>query len=186
MHRLPLLRLLERYLRAHPDERAMVARIRSLVVRHDDCLLRTCGPGHVTASAWIVSASRDRFLLTHHAKLDRWLQLGGHVDGEPHVHLAALREAREESGMQRFAFFGDGSVPLPLDVDVHGIPAHKDEPEHEHHDVRFLLVAEPDQHIVVSGESKDVRWFSFEELGRVASDESVARLARKARALLRC
>jgi len=188
-HRQPLLRLLEVYALLHGDEAETVARIRDLISQREDCLLRTCAPGHVTASAWIVSHDLSRFLLTHHAKLDRWLQLGGHVDGEPRVHDAALREAREESGMQEFSFFpvpgrDAGEGPMALDLDVHVIPERGEEPEHEHHDIRFLLIAAPAQELVVSSESKDVRWFPFDDLDRVAGDESVARLGRKARTLI--
>ena len=62
-------------------------------------------------------------LLTHHRKLDRWLQLGGHSDGESDPRQVALREAQEESGLARFRFLPEASDPLPLDLDVHPIPA---------------------------------------------------------------
>lgn len=184
MHRRPTLLLLDDYLARHPDESDTVARMRALIEAHDDCLLRSCEPGHVTASAWIASADRSRFLLTHHRKLDRWLQLGGHVDGEPEVDAAALREAREESGMQRFQVAAAGDRPLVIDLDVHVIPAHGDEPEHEHHDIRFLLVAESGQELIVSSESNELRWFDNDALPRIAGDESVARLGRKAISIL--
>lgn len=178
-----LLRMLDEYEARCPGE-GHAARVRGLIEARDDCLLRSCPPGHVTASAWILSADRSRFLLTHHRKLNRWLQLGGHVDGEAALHLAALREAREESGMERFSFLPGGDPPAPIDVDVHVIPARGDEPAHEHHDVRFVLVAERGQEIVVSEESHDVRWFPLDALEEVAGDESVLRLGRKAHALV--
>ncbi len=156
----------------------MAGRIRALVEAHEDCFLRTCMPGHITASCWIVSADHEKSLLTHHRKLGRWLQLGGHADGETDAATVALTEAREESGMTEFTVFGDG---MTLDVDVHDIPARKDEPAHEHHDVRFLLVAGPDQDIVVSEESHDVRWFGWDEIERTVHEESTVRMARRAR-----
>src|SRR5690349_17319980 len=104
MHRWPLLQMLGRYRDAFPDESDVVDRICALVERHADCFDRTCRPGHVTAAAWILSADRRQVLLTHHRKLNRWLQLGGHTDGQWHVEEAALREAREESGMTAFQF----------------------------------------------------------------------------------
>ena len=61
-------------------------------------------------------------LLTHHRKLDRWLQLGGHADGQWHVEEVALREAREESGLARFDIVPIDGVLMPFDVDVHEIP----------------------------------------------------------------
>jgi 8-oxo-dGTP pyrophosphatase MutT (NUDIX family) len=180
VHRRPLLTLLERYASRWPDEALVVQRIEHLVRTRDDCLLRTCWPGHVTASAWILSPDRDSFLLTHHRKLGRWLQLGGHVDGEGRVHLAALREAREESGMQRFTLLSPGLELEPLDVDVHDIPARGSEPAHAHHDVRFLLVADGGEDLVRSDESHDLRWFPLAELDQVAREPSLRRMADKA------
>lgn len=185
MHRRSLLDLLDRYERRHPGERTCVLRIRTLVEGHPDCFERTCRPGHVTASAWIVSHDRSRFLLTHHRKLGRWLQLGGHTDGDGDVPAAALREAREESGLPELAFARNGGGVEALDLDVHRIPAIGDESAHEHHDVRFLLVSGPDERLVMSGESVDLRWFDRAEAGAVATEESLARLARKAEAWLR-
>lgn len=179
-HRRPLLDLLARHARRFPEDAATAARIRALVETHADCFERTCVPGHITASAWIVSADRERCLLTHHRKLGRWLQLGGHADGETDVARVALAEAREESGMAEFELF-----PEPFDVDVHVIPARGAEPEHEHHDVRFLLVAAPGQEIRVGDESHDVRWFGWDELEDVVVDDAgILRLARRARRAL--
>lgn len=183
MHRRHLNELLLRYRQQFPAEHELVARFQAFVAAHTDCLLRTCVPGHVTASAWIVSADGNAALLTHHRKLGRWLQLGGHVDGEPAVERAALREAQEESGMAAFTFVpcADGSL-VPLDLDVHPIPARKQEPEHLHWDVRFLLRAEPGQALVVSDESNDLRWWPLDRLDSATREESVLRLARKAAA----
>jgi 8-oxo-dGTP pyrophosphatase MutT (NUDIX family) len=184
LHRRSVLELLDRYGALHPGETACVARVRELVEGHADCFERTCLPGHLTASAWILSADRRRFLLGHHRKLDRWLQLGGHADGERDLARVALREAREESGMRELAFVAAGPELVPIDLDVHRIPARGEEPPHEHHDVRFLLVAAPGQPLRVSPESRALRWFAMEELERVADDESLLRLGHKARARL--
>jgi 8-oxo-dGTP pyrophosphatase MutT (NUDIX family) len=187
MHREPLLRRLARHREVWPEDAERVARVVELVRAHERCLSRDCLPGHVTASAWIVTPDRQRCLLTHHGKLDRWLQLGGHADGEPHVHEVALREAREESGMQQFELVRHEGEITPLDVDVHWIPPRRDEPGHWHHDVRFLLIADPRQPLVRSEESHDLRWFAAEEVAGVTAEESVLRLARRARTWgLRC
>ncbi len=185
MHRQPLFDLLARYRGCFPGESGVVDRITALVRTHTDCLLRSCPPGHITASAFIVDQNGERFLLTHHRKLNRWLQLGGHVDGESHAAQAALREAREESGMAHFDVVPvQGIAGLPLDVDVHVIPARADEPEHEHHDIRFLLRARPGQDLVLSDESHALLWFRLHELEQIVHEESVLRLGRKARAIL--
>jgi len=183
MHRQPLLALLRRYEAEHPDELACVSRITSLVTASPHCFERSCMPGHITASVWIASADRSRFLLTHHKKLNRWLQLGGHADGDPDVRAVALREAREESGMEEFDFV-PGQAPSLIDVDVHRIPAFGSDPAHNHHDLRFLLIAKPDQCIEVSDESHDVAWFELTRLEELITEPSLLRLARKSRAIL--
>jgi 8-oxo-dGTP pyrophosphatase MutT (NUDIX family) len=190
MHRRPLLDMLACYRQRFPLEADVVDRIVALVESHADCFERTCRPGHITGAAWIISADRRRCLLTHHRKLDRWLQLGGHADGQTQIEEVALREAREESGMADFeVVMIDGSM-LPLDLDVHEIPARYDsqgrliEDAHEHHDVRFLLIARSEQPIHVSDESHEVSWFTTEEVLRLTDEESVLRMLYKAAELL--
>jgi len=178
--RADLLDMLERYLERHPDEVARVADFRRFVAEHPDCFERSCQPGHVTASAWIVSHDRRQFLLTHHRKLGRWLQLGGHADGDSDVQRVALREAREESGMLVFDCRVDATGLGLLDVDVHGIPARAREPSHLHFDFRFLLVAGRGQSLQISDESTDLRWFPRERMEEFAGEESLRRLGRKA------
>lgn len=184
MHRRSLLDLLDHYGARHPDEPGCVANVRHFVEQHPDCFERSCEPGHITASSWIVSHDHRCFLLTHHRKLGRWLQLGGHADGDSDVEQVALREAREESGMEHFACVPDATgLPL-LDLDVHPIPARPGEPAHHHFDVRFLLIAAPDQPLRISHESTDLQWFPQSRVSELASEESLARLARKARVRL--
>jgi 8-oxo-dGTP pyrophosphatase MutT (NUDIX family) len=182
--RAALLALLARYLERHPGEAASVGRVRRLVAEHEDCFERTCVPGHITASAWILSADLRSVLLTHHRKLGRWLQLGGHADGDADTLAVALREAREESGMQDFRVIAEGDPALPLDVDVHAIPARGAEPAHLHHDLRYLLVAAPGQELVVSSESHALRWVERARLRELSVEPSLLRMERKARRLL--
>jgi 8-oxo-dGTP pyrophosphatase MutT (NUDIX family) len=190
MHRRPLLELLDRYRQVFPNEAGVVERICSLVEGHADCFERTCRPGHITGAAWIASADRRRFLLTHHRKLDRWLQLGGHADGQCSVDEVALREAREESGLTAFDFFPIVGVLMPFDVDVHRIPVRYDaegrilEDAHEHYDIRFLLVAHAGQQVSASDESHEVGWFTPDEIRHLTDEESVLRMLRKALELL--
>ncbi|HTW83028.1 MAG TPA: NUDIX hydrolase [Candidatus Sulfotelmatobacter sp.] len=151
-------------------------RLVAFVASHGDAAFaRSLLVGHVTASAWIVDPRRTRTLLTHHRKLGKWLQLGGHVDGESDLRRAARREATEESGLAdlRFALAGI------YDVDVHAIPARGAEPAHEHFDVRFAFEADPAAPLIVSAESKDLAWVPLDALARYGVDESVLRLARK-------
>lgn len=170
-----LLTELRAYEPADARERAMRDRLVAFVAAHPDAFERALPAGHVTASAWIVDPARERALLTHHRKLGKWLQLGGHADGDPDVRAAALREAREESGLASLRFASEGIY----DLDVHPIPARPGEPAHEHFDVRFALVADPREPLVVSAESKELAWVPLAALAEYGADESVLRLARK-------
>ena len=186
MHRRPLLELLNRYQHHYPNEQGVIDKIRRLVESRDNCFERSCQPGHVTGSAWILATDRQRILLTHHRKLYRWLQLGGHADGQIHVDQVALREAQEESGLQQFRFVLQNQSLLPLDVDVHTIPERRDlsgkliEGAHEHHDIRFLLIAESDDPLQVSDESHALRWFTPSEVEALTREESLLRMLYKA------
>ena len=179
MHGKEIHRSLDAYELVYPGESGTVERIRDLVRNHADCFKRSCLPGHITGSAWIVSADHKRHLLTHHRKLNRWLQVGGHSDGDARPDRIALREAREESGMVQFEFAGTFENNVPFDVDVHTILARNQEPEHEHHDIRYLLIAADGQQVHVSDESHDVRWFTTEEVSVLTDEPSMLRMLGK-------
>ena len=181
MHRDAVLSLL----RAHaarslePHEAAMARATIEFVEAHADCLLRSCVPGHLTGSAWIVDPTRTRTLLTHHGKLDKWLQLGGHADGEPDLLAVALKEAQEESGVANFRVLSSAI----FDLDRHLIPARKNEPEHYHYDLRFIFEADPAAPLVVTNESKDLAWVEIDRVTLLNPEESMARMVRKTQAL---
>src|SRR4249919_4196833 len=152
-----------------------LALFRDFAARHPDCCERTCVPGHFTGSAWVVSADGERALLLHHRKLDRWLQPGGHADGDGDLASVALREAEEETGLPGLRI--EGGV---FDLDRHLIPARGNEPEHFHYDVRFVVRAGADEAFVVSEESHALAWLPVREIaGDPQADESVRRMARK-------
>ena len=170
MHRQPLLDLLRNHPPADPNEEAMTQATISFVEQHPTCFDRSLLTGHITGSAWIVDPTRHQVLLIHHRKLDRWLQPGGHADGDPDVAAVALREAQEETGLLSLRLVApsesaplDASQTMPIfDVDIHTIPARNDVPEHLHYDIRFLLEANPDEPFGFSEEIKNIHWFSLE------------------------
>ena len=136
---------------------------------------RECLAGHFTASCWLVDHRGERALLTHHRKLGLWLQPGGHADGEPDLRIAALKEAREESGLPGLRL--EGGL---FDLDRHWIPEHGGVPAHWHYDVRYVVRAGDDEAYVVSEESHDLAWRRIEELAiESGADPSVRRMARK-------
>ncbi len=130
--------------------------------------------GHVTGSAWIFDPSEKSVLLTYHRKLNRWLQLGGHCDGDSDVLRVALREAHEESGLS-------GLTPMSesiFDVDVHLIPEWKHEPAHFHYDIRYLIRASKSEPFHVSEESRALAWRTLDEV-EAGGDPSLVRMVRK-------
>lgn len=176
MHRQPLLTKLREYRPYDQHERDMYETLVRFVETETDCFERHLQIGHITGSAWIIDRNRSQALLTHHFKLDRWLQLGGHADGDPDILRVALREAREESGLEDIRPISQ----TIFDVDVHPIPARGGEPRHLHYDVRFLLEADSDAPLVISGESKDLAWIPLADIAQVTTEQSIARMAAKA------
>jgi 8-oxo-dGTP pyrophosphatase MutT (NUDIX family) len=174
MHRQPLLQLLADYARRFPSESAVVERFREFVQAEPRCFDRNLFAGHVTGSAWVVNHARDAVLLTHHRKLGRWLQLGGHSDGNPDPLAVAMTEATEESGL--------AVAPLStsvFDLDVHEIPARGADPAHFHFDVRFALGVAGSEAFRVSAESLDLAWVPIARLADYTDEESMLRMARK-------
>ncbi len=174
MKREPLLALLQEYRTRYPEEHDMVDRAIAFVTAHEDCFERSLAVGHITGSAWVVSRDGARVLLTHHAKLNRWLQPGGHADGDPDVLRVALREAEEETGLP--------AEPVDLglfDVDIHVIPARGAEPAHDHVDMRFAVRVDDARPFVVSSESHDLAWVPVDRLTEVTREPSMLRMAAK-------
>ncbi|MFK7914023.1 MAG: NUDIX hydrolase [Pseudomonadales bacterium] len=174
MHRQALIAALAEYLERYPAERPVAERILSVVQAHERCFERDCWAGHITGSAWVLNQAGTHALLTHHKKLERWLQLGGHSDGDSDTRAVAMREAREESGLP-LAFVSE----RVFDIDVHEIPARGSEPAHDHLDLRFLLQTVGSDDFVVSEESHDLAWVPLQQMQDYTREESVLRLVRK-------
>ncbi len=157
----------------------MRAAIVAFVEANDRWYDRALAIGHLTGSAWVVDETRTHALLTHHRKLDLWVQLGGHTEGDADMFSAAWREAREESGLPEVIPVG-GAI---FDVDIHEIPARRDEPAHFHYDIRYLFTADRRRPLTVSSESKSLAWAPLVEISNYTQEESVLRMIRKTQAL---
>lgn len=151
------------------------------LLQHPQAYHRNHLPGHITGSAWIIDLSKKFALLTHHAKLNKWLQPGGHADGDENILNVSLREAIEETGLKDFKLLRNGI----FDLDIHPIPARKEFPEHFHYDVRFLLGADKEEPLLMSEESHALRWVPIDQLKDLSGqNESIIRMAGKANELL--
>jgi 8-oxo-dGTP pyrophosphatase MutT (NUDIX family) len=164
------------YRRRWPGESTAVDCFMALLGLDEDPFVRERLAGHFTASAWLVSRDGRRALLTHHRKLDRWLQLGGHADGDRELERVALREAWEESGLPRLRL----EDPAIFDLDLHRIPEHGGVPSHWHYDVRYVVRAGGDEAFTVSDESHALAWREIDALAvDDHADASVRRMADK-------
>ena len=164
--------ILERYGPPDPEQAAMRARILVFLDDHAaDAHLRTCLEGHLTASALLVDRTGERALLTFHRKLGKWLQLGGHCDGDANLMGVAWRETVEESGIVPASI-----TAVPVDVDVHAIPARPGEPEHLHLDTRYIVYAASGARERISAESIELGWFTPKEARVLELDPSLQRL----------
>lgn len=173
VNRIELIQQLNSYQTSFTEEQVFIERFLELL-DHPDAYQRTHLPGHITGSAWIISEAFDEALLVHHAKLDKWVQPGGHADGDENILAVALREAQEETGILQFEI-----QPIVFDMDIHTIPARKDFPEHQHYDIRFLMKPLPNQTIAVSEESFDVKWIALAQLENYTKERSVLRMKDK-------
>jgi len=160
-------------------ERSSIARIRDFVSRSPAAFSRANPEGHITASAVVTRREDSVFLLVWHRKLARWLQPGGHMEpSDASVFATARREAREETGIEDFAFpIGDRI----LDVDVHPIPAYGPDPAHFHYDIRYLFTVEGPTPPL----PEETAWFSLPQALAAGVDDSLTRALRKAIGLLR-
>jgi len=172
-----LIELVTAYVPINDVEKEHTANTLSFLHQHTNCTSTSNLEGHITASAWVLSPCLTKTLLTHHRKLDRWFQLGGHIENDATIHDAALREAVEESGIDEIVLLQDSI----FDIDVHLIPARAEIPEHYHYDIRFLFQAKKTD-FVVSAESKELAWVELDRVANLLNDESVLRMCRKCKA----
>lgn len=143
-----------------------------LLSDHEDALVRTCRPGHLTGSAFVVDSSGQKILLLFHTKLQMWLQPGGHADGDGNLAGVALREATEETGIE-----GLRVVVPPIDLDIHRVDPPKED-AHNHHDLRYLVIAPADATLATNHESQGAQWVTAAELESIDVDDGTRRMAK--------
>jgi 8-oxo-dGTP pyrophosphatase MutT (NUDIX family) len=146
----------------------------TFVDAHPDAALRTCHDGHLTGSALVLDVAGERVLMLFHRKARRWLQPGGHADGDTNLAAVALREATEETGIDGLLV----AVPA-IDLDVHRVHF-AGEHAHLHLDVRFLVAAPAGAVAAGNHESEELRWVSLRQLEQLEGvDAGTLRMARR-------
>ncbi|KAB8030781.1 NUDIX hydrolase [Fluviispira multicolorata] len=174
----------------------VLLRLKTFIENEANCFLRSNLCGHVTGSAVVVNKNFTKVLMTFHAKLKKWLQLGGHCDGDHLIHNVALREANEESGSSQLHLLNYLNFPnihnlnnledtIPFDIDIHKIPERGNEPTHLHYDIRYLIIAENENDILISEESIDLKWIPINEIHNYTSEYSTIRQFNKLKILIR-
>ena len=159
------------YLPADDAEERFKARMLALLADEPRAFWRDAfAPGHFTGSALVTSRRRDKVLLMQHKLIGRWMQFGGHADGVPDLARVALREASEESGFPESTFIPCGGI---LDIDIHAIPANpkRNEPPHEHFDVRYLLELDEAIPLPPNPERLILRWLPLCEAAQLVAGE---------------
>ncbi|MBE2287954.1 MAG: NUDIX hydrolase [Chitinophagaceae bacterium] len=143
--------------------------------------------GHITTSAFIIDTRTNEILLLHHKSLNRWLQPGGHTEGDGTLVASALREAVEETGISESELtllpVADNS-DVPFDIDSHYIPPNpkKNEDGHTHHDLRYLFEYTGNNvHQYNTEEALGLRWIKLEDL---LSDDTFGAVVRKVKTFL--
>lgn len=177
MHRNSLLQLLSTHQPFNQEEAQFKQQMIEFIKENPDCFERSLLIGHITGSAWIVDKSRQFTLLTHHRKLDKWFQTGGHCDGDSDVLNVAMKEAMEETGLTNIQAIS----PTIFDIDIHEIPERKGVPTHLHYDVRFLLEADINEPLIISSESSDLAWIACSKVSQLNDSQSIMRMVLKAR-----
>lgn len=140
--------------------------------------LRSNTVGHFTASAWVHLSSTNEVLLLHHRKLDKWLQPGGHADGNSNLHEVAIKELEEEAGIN-YSHIDNIKI---FDIDIHTIPANSKDPQHLHLDVRFKISLTKKPTININNESKGYEWVQLDKVKELSTETSILRMVSKTKA----
>lgn len=166
---------LRKYRTPYAEEEKYIGRFLDLLL-FENCFNRSLLSGHITASAWVLTPDHEQVAMLHHRKLNRWLQPGGHADGDENVRQVARKELEEETGITDI-------MPIEssfFDLDIHFIPARKEVAGHEHYDVRFAFVANDSSQLIKNHESNEVAWVAINDLEKMAgNDLSILRMKEK-------
>lgn len=172
--------LIHNYQTEFEEELTFIDRFKSLL-REEHCFERKNLKAHFTGSCWVTNSQISKVLLLHHAKLDRWLQPGGHADGKENLLAVAMKELSEETGITKFENMPDSL----FDIDIHTIPERKNVPEHEHFDARFHFIVDEGLNLTINSESNAVKWIPINDVTKLTNyEKSFERMVRKTKELV--
>lgn len=162
-------------------EAAEQAAMLAWIAREGDATLsRTCALAHMTASAIIVSPDRTRTLMAFHRIYNSWAWTGGHADSESDFEAVALREAREETGIEGLRRIGKGIAS----VEVLPVWAHVKRGEHVgshlHLNVSYLFEADDALPLrIAQEENSAVGWLPIARLEEYVSEPTMMPIYRR-------
>ena len=176
MNREDLISQLQGYKSRYHEEMLFASSIVDLLYKEPDCFKRNLLSGHITGSAWVLNPGFSKTLLIHHKKLDKWLQPGGHADGEEDLHKVAKSELGEETGVVNSRLFSEAI----FDIDIHEIPKFNKIPKHNHYDIRYLFIVDDAETLNANHESLDIRWWLLKDVLNLTNNEnSILRMVKK-------
>lgn len=172
--KLKLINQLNSYQAFNTQENLMLEKMRKFLLSFDNCFNRELEIGHFTASAFVINELKNKVLLLHHTKLQKWLQPGGHCDGNPDTLEVARKELIEETGLIPDFIFDE-----IFDIDIHEIPENKSIMAHLHYDIRYVFMCKESQKIIQNNESNAIKWVELSNLENLTNEESILRMKEK-------
>jgi len=154
--------------------------LKLLELKGDKAFSRNNIEAHFTASAWIINPTTQEVLLIHHKKLNKWLQPGGHADGEKDLEKVARKEAIEETNLKNLRLISNEI----FDIDIHLIPANKGIPDHYHFDIRFVYFCSSKENTQINHESNAFRWIDINKVESLTKEPSISRMVKKSKTIL--
>ena len=162
---------IKKYRPCNAQEQRDQALILDFLEKNGDAFLRSNLLAHMTASSWIVNPERTKTLMVYHNLYDSWSWTGGHADGETDLLSVALREAREETGIEHVRPLS----PEIFSLEVLTVDGHEKRgeyvPSHLHMNVTYLLESEESDTLhICREENSGVAWFTLEEALKASSE----------------
>jgi len=158
------------------DKKAML----QFIEHNKDVLYRTNLIAHMTSSAIVMNQSMDKVLFAHHNIYNSWGWVGGHNDGDPDCLHVALKEAKEETGVEHMYPYTEEILGIDIIYVFNHIKKGSYVSDHLHLNVTYLLIADEQDSLAINHEeNSDVRWFTTDEVFDHISEERMRPIYQK-------